>query len=191
MKLAEAKRRHDLTWNRTVRQRRAVMSVTDRAMRSAQCASMEADAIRGVEEDVWLADVPPPPAVIRIPNGGELNASPCGALNLIVEHVVYYHEENVAHVLFSRVIAYNPETRRHVLARLEARAVGSEQVAAFTQEELECTPDGFYEFELQNECLLTDVDVASMTAPPPAHLSAFQMYKKIKTNWRFRVDLTN
>ena len=85
VKLAEEKRRRDLVWNRTVRQRREAISVTARAKRSAQCASMEAESIQGVEEDVRLADVPLPPVDIRVPNGGELKASPCSALNIIVE----------------------------------------------------------------------------------------------------------
>ena len=43
---------------------------------------MEAESIRGVEEDVRLADVPLPSVDIRVPNGGELKASPCSALNI-------------------------------------------------------------------------------------------------------------
>ena len=56
-------------------------------------------------------------------------------------------------------------------ARLEAREVGSNEAAALTEEEFQCTPNGLYEFELQHECLLTDVHVESMAAPPPANRS--------------------
>jgi len=35
---------------------------------------------------------------------------------------MYYDGENIAHVLFSRVIAYDPVTRRHLLARDWKRA---------------------------------------------------------------------
>jgi hypothetical protein len=34
---------------------------------------------------------------------------------------MYYDGENIAHVLFSRVIAYDPVTRRHLLATGSAR----------------------------------------------------------------------
>ena len=55
---------------------------------------------------------------------------------------MYYDGENIAHVLFSRVIAYDPVTRRHLLARLEVRVVRSDEAAALTEEELQCTPNG-------------------------------------------------
>jgi len=82
----------------------------------------------GVEEDVWLADMPPPPADIRVPNGGELKASPCGALNLIVEHVVYYQEENVAPVLLGCGLLHLPKMASKLYLEWKEKAGGMAMV---------------------------------------------------------------
>lgn len=63
--------------------------------------------------------MPPPPADIRVLNGGELKASPCGALNLIVEHVVYYQEENFAHVLLGCGLLHSPKMASKLYVGME------------------------------------------------------------------------